>query len=258
MFNLAAPAGDGNAATVDRIKTTKFGLGAADNIFGGADSDIALGGTGADLIAGDNTETGATPEAGGLQSGGDILIGDQGTISLFQAGVSRRLGLCRQQCDRDRDHRHRRYRRRDRHDRGQRRQRHHPRRRARRHLDGRRRDAGCAGGRGQRRRHHPRRRRPPCIQSRRSAGYCRRRGHGRRQTSNARSDRDDQRRGSVQRIASTATTAATLRSAERVATRCSAISTTIPGPLCSPRPIPDRTCCSATTGGSASKAGRWH
>ena len=82
VFNLAGPGEDGNPATADRIRTTKFALGSGDQIFGGADNDIALGGTGADLIVGDNSEAGAAPEAGGLLSGVDILIGDQGQILL--------------------------------------------------------------------------------------------------------------------------------------------------------------------------------
>ena len=62
---------------LDRVETTDFSLGGADEISGGAGRDFVLGGTGADLILGDDALGG-----GAAAGGDDILIGDQGKILL--------------------------------------------------------------------------------------------------------------------------------------------------------------------------------
>jgi Ca2+-binding RTX toxin-like protein len=84
LFNQPGPTYDNDPTTVDRILTKSFNLGGNDHIFGGADSDIALGGTGGDDIEGDN-DPATTPETA---FGRDILIGDQGRIELFQRNIA--------------------------------------------------------------------------------------------------------------------------------------------------------------------------
>ena len=91
QFNLTGPIYDGDPTTVDHIATKSFEIGGNDHIFGGGDSDIALGGTGGDDIEGDN-DPATTPaddpaDNPSVGFGRDILIGDQGRIELFQRNV---------------------------------------------------------------------------------------------------------------------------------------------------------------------------
>jgi Ca2+-binding RTX toxin-like protein len=80
FYNLSGPGLDGDITTVDKIETTNFTLGGDDNINGAGDSDIAMGGTGADTITGDSTAS---------NPGNDTLIGDQGKVDLFEGDVTR-------------------------------------------------------------------------------------------------------------------------------------------------------------------------
>ena len=74
-----------------RIKTTDFDLGGADDIFGNAGDDIAMGGSEGDNIIGDNVES--VPGSGVFDKlepnpGEDILIGDQGQMDFFNGLVT--------------------------------------------------------------------------------------------------------------------------------------------------------------------------
>ena len=74
-----------------RIKTIDFNLGGADNIFGNAGNDIAMGGSMGDTIIGDNAES---VSGSGVfdklepNPGEDILIGDQGKMDFFNGLVT--------------------------------------------------------------------------------------------------------------------------------------------------------------------------
>jgi Ca2+-binding RTX toxin-like protein len=84
LFNEPGPDHDNDPTTVDRILTKSFTLGGLDKIFGGGDSDIALGGTGGDEMHGDNDPAGTSA----VGFGRDILIGDQGRVELSQSNVA--------------------------------------------------------------------------------------------------------------------------------------------------------------------------
>ncbi|WP_407493414.1 hypothetical protein [Pseudooceanicola sp. MF1-13] len=64
-----------DSSTIDEIRTTQFGLGAGDFIFGNKGDDTAMGGTAADEIYGDNLDGELIAGAGD-----DLLIGDQGEV----------------------------------------------------------------------------------------------------------------------------------------------------------------------------------
>ncbi|MBD2360610.1 DUF4347 domain-containing protein [Anabaena minutissima FACHB-250] len=66
---------DTNRLTLDLISSTRDGLGGTDNITGNAGADIAIGGTGGDIIYGDNATA-----SGGNTDQGDILLGDNGDV----------------------------------------------------------------------------------------------------------------------------------------------------------------------------------
>ncbi|OUR78342.1 hypothetical protein A9Q83_08220 [Alphaproteobacteria bacterium 46_93_T64] len=73
----------------DKIFTSEFSLGGSDEIYGNAGHDVGFGGTGADIIIGDNDEA---MEGSGVfdaleaSPGNDLLIGDQGTLNYVTVG----------------------------------------------------------------------------------------------------------------------------------------------------------------------------
>ncbi|WP_419904389.1 hypothetical protein [Kiloniella sp.] len=86
MTGLLVPFFDDNLLSLDLIASKNFALGSDDFIFGNEGNDIAMGGTGADVIIGDNEES-APGEYGvhEANAGQDILIGDQGRVTLYDA-----------------------------------------------------------------------------------------------------------------------------------------------------------------------------
>ncbi|MDK3075585.1 calcium-binding protein [Sedimentitalea sp. JM2-8] len=89
QFGYAAPALDDDPFSLDFIITKAFDLGGNDTIFGNENDDIAIGGTGADVMLGDNDE--GLPNVYDVlsaQAGQDILIGDQGRVTLYDSADS--------------------------------------------------------------------------------------------------------------------------------------------------------------------------
>ncbi len=90
QFGYAAPALDDDPFSLDFAITKAFGIGGNDTIYGNENDDIAIGGTGADVMLGDNEEGGVpgTYDVLSAEAGQDILIGDQGRVALYDAAES--------------------------------------------------------------------------------------------------------------------------------------------------------------------------
>ncbi len=75
--------GSNGDLSLDEIATKDFALGSSDNISGGANNDIAFGGTAGDIMVGDDSLAGVANPA----PGEDTLVGDQGRVLFTREGT---------------------------------------------------------------------------------------------------------------------------------------------------------------------------